>query len=198
MTTLLDVKIASLQKMNLIDGDSLIENTTTNPYLKAMPSVIDEALQTLATAGKYIVKDHVIVQDGTGTGIVQRYDFKTLVSDFYDFRDAYFEDEKNYGRVTISTEGKGVFILPTTSIGTWKVYYNAYPQSITKDTPNDTVLLLDPEIVALIPIYVASELMREDEPSLATDLRNKFEVGFGRLVQTPSGGQVAFYSESGW
>ena len=57
---------------------------------------------------------------------------------------------------------------------------------------------LDPEIAALLPTYIASELMLEDEPSMAVQFRNEFEVAFERLKPNKGNGTVVFVSESGW
>ena len=55
-----EIQIASLQKMFLITGDTLIEDSTTEPYIKSMPYVANEGLKLLSTAGKYIVKSITI------------------------------------------------------------------------------------------------------------------------------------------
>jgi hypothetical protein len=194
METWESVQIAVLQKMGLIQGDTLVRNTTTNPVIAAMPPVANRGLQLLSTAGKFIAKYHDITQDGTDTGVIQRYDFKTLVSDFYDFRDAYLDDGETYKKVVVQSEGQGVMVLPSLSIGTWRVYYNAYPQTITKTTLGTMELALDPEVVALLSTYIASELMMEDEPSMAVQFRNEFEVARGELRPSDTGGAVEFVS----
>ena len=62
-TTWGDVKIATLQKIFAITGDTLVSNTSTSPYIKSMPQVANEALQILSTAGKYIIKTLEITQN---------------------------------------------------------------------------------------------------------------------------------------
>lgn len=177
MITWEELKIFTLQKIFAITGDALIDNTTTSPYLKSMPQVANEALQLLSTAGKYIIKSHDITQDGTDPGIVKKHDFNTLVTDFYSFRDVYLNNGEEYKETTdYKTEGNGIFVLPSKSIGTWTIYYNAYPQQITKNTNNETELSLDPEVSALLPLYMASQLYKDDDVALATTWRNEFEV----------------------
>ena len=39
-----EIQIASLQKMFLITGDTLIEDSTTEPYIKSMPYVANEGI----------------------------------------------------------------------------------------------------------------------------------------------------------
>ena len=194
------IKIATLQKMFVSTATTIVENTTTLPYLNSMPAVANEALQLLSTAGKYIIKSHKITQGGTDTGLVQKYDFQTLVSDFHSFRDVYLDDGEEYRSTSLyQTEGDGVFVLPSEAIGTWTVYYNSYPQQITSATTDVTELALDPEVAVLLPLYMASELYLEDDSALATSWRNKFEVAFGKLKSNVSQATVEFVSEfEGW
>ena len=56
MATWEDIQIFTLQKMFAITGDTLVSNSSTLPYIKAMPQVANEALQLLSTAGKFITK----------------------------------------------------------------------------------------------------------------------------------------------
>jgi hypothetical protein len=46
--------------------------------------------------------------------------------------------------------------------------------------------------------YIASELMMEDDPALAVQFRNEFEVARGELRPSETSGTVVFLSESGW
>lgn len=172
-----DLKIFTLQKIFAVTGDTLVDNSTTSPYLKSMPAIANEALQLLSTAGKYIVKSYEVTQDGTDTGLVQKYDLSTLTTDFYTFREVYLTTTEEYGKTTdFHIEGDSIFVIPSESIGTWTIYYNAYPQSITKDTTGATVLALDPEVAAIMPLYMASQLYKEDDLAMATMWRNEFEV----------------------
>lgn len=305
--TWLDIKIATLQKMFLITGTALVENTTTTPYLNAMPAVANRGLQLLSTAGKYITKDIDITQnpidnllpnglymmnvyqhakddvpysavgakayyfevDNTATveikldGVVtetinntvkgkftsykkiisnplgktvtinftglypyqhrnialydvafesdsdvwnyvseRRYNLKTLATDFYKLKDIIYEGGFNDMRYEKTSnfhfEGDSTLVLNGFNKGSWKVNYYAYPQQITKDTPDATVMSLDPEIAAILPTYIASELMTEDETGKAIQYRNEFEVAREALRPTQDNGTVVFVSESGW
>lgn len=200
MSTWGDIKIATLQKMFATTTDTLVENSNTTPYIKSMPQVANEALQLLSTAGKYIIKSHEITQDGTDLGRVKKYDLKTLVTDFYSFRNVYLDDGEEYKETTgYKTEGKGIFVLPSTSIGTWTVYYNAYPQQIAKDTLDTVELALDPEVSVLLPLYMASQLYKDDDVSLATTWRNEFEVARELLIPDANKGTIEITSPfKGW
>ena len=195
-----DLKIFTLQKIYAITGDTLVDNSTTSPYIKSMPAVANEALQLLSTAGKYIIKSHDIVQDGTDTGLVTKYDLSTLVTDFYSFRDVFLLTTETYGETTdYSIEGRSIFVLPSASIGTWTIYYNAYPQAIISTTPDATVLSLDKEVAAIIPLYMASQLYKEDDIALATMWRNEFEIARELLSDGRFAGTIKIdHTFEGW
>ena len=61
------------------------------------------------------------------------------------------------------------------------------------------MLELDPEVAALIPLYMASQLYKDDDNSIATGYRNEFQVAFEALSQ---GAMVPkkekFITSSGW
>jgi hypothetical protein len=78
------------------------------------------------------------------------------------------------------------------------VYYKAYPAPITDETADNYELPLQPEVVVLIPLYMASQLYKEDDNSIATSYRNEFEVGFERLNKLIGDSTKEFVSESGW
>lgn len=307
MTTWLDIKIATLQKMFASTSTTLIQNTTTTPYLNAMPAVANRGLQLLATAGKFITKSEEITQnpiqnaipqslymmniyqhlnsdisysadgakayyfevDNTATieikvdGVVvetinnavkgqftaykkkvpnplgkpvtinftglypyqyrnialydvefesdsdvwdyvseKRYDMRTLVDDFYRLKDIIYQggfNEVRYEKTSsYHQEGDSIIVLGGLNKGCWRVYYYSYPQQITSTTPDNTVMSLDPEVAALLPTYIASELLMEDEPGMAIQFRNEFEVAFERLKPNADNGTVVFVSESGW
>ena len=71
MTTWKDIKYATLQKMFSISGSStVLPNDSANmEYINAMPQACNEALQLLATAGKFIIKEYEYIN----------YPFKNMI-----------------------------------------------------------------------------------------------------------------------
>lgn len=134
----------------------------------------------------------------------RRYDMKTLVNDFYRLKDIVYQSGFNETRyektANFYKEGDSTIVLGGLNKGRWKVFYYAYPQQITKLTPDDTTLSLDPEVVALLPLYMASQLFKEDDIGLATQWRNEFEVARSELRPSDSSGAVEFVSSfmGGW
>lgn len=201
--TWLDIKVTTLQKMSAISGDSITNDEATTDFIKAMPAAANEGLQRLVTAGKYIEKSIVIEQDGTDTGLVKKYNLEELAEDFYslDGRKVYFEDAENYGETReFAIEGRTIFVLPATAAGKWTIYYNAYPAEIGVDVVDSYVLPLDPELAVLLPLYIASQLYKDDDISIATVYRNEFEQGIAAVISgvAKDPGKERFTSKKGW
>lgn len=130
------------------------------------------------------------------------YDLKQLANDFFqlDNNEIMYRDNGYYNRCTdFYMEGKSVLVLPRDKAGNYDIYYRAYPEEITAATEDEYELPLAPEIIPLIPLYMASQLYKDDDNGIATSYRNEFEVAFERLS---NGGHVPvrekFVSESGW
>ena len=162
---------------NIVNGE--IQTTTSiTAYLKTIPALLNDALNILATAGKYIVRATDITQYGTETG-VQRYDLSVLCQDFYSLtgRECYFTDsEGNYEPASNYRVEAGKYIVVSGDTeGTWTVYYNAYPQYITQSITDDTVLYLDPEIYAILPLYIEGKLRLISDEDYASMILNEFE-----------------------
>lgn len=134
-----------------------------------------------------------------------RYDLTELAEDFYlvDQSEVIYEGDKETITYTATSdffqEGFKVFVLPRDKVGNYKIHYKAYPPMITLETEDDAELALDPEVAALLPLYMASELYKDDDIGVATLYRNEYEIGFERLVknvQAPS--SEHFRSVTGW
>ena len=132
-----------------------------------------------------------------------KYRLKDIAPDFYQLSttDVYYEGNDNPYTQTQEywQEGNTVLVLNREQIGNFTVYYKAYPVRITLDTDDNYELPIDEEVAVLLPLYMASQLYKDDDNGIATAYRNEFEVGFERLknkASTPSAGE--FISRSGW
>lgn len=129
---------------------------------------------------------------------------KEAVDDFYQLAPAELYDLGDNGNDYIVAnkyfqEADNTLVIPRDKTGQYVIHYRAYPQQITLATPDDTELALDPEVAALIPLYMASQLYKDDDNAIATVYRNEFEIGREALDQ---GAQVPkrekFIPSSGW
>lgn len=132
------------------------------------------------------------------------YSMKELAPDFYQLaeNELYYEGdgEPSYlAAVDYYQEAYKSLVIPRDKKGAYTVFYKAYPDEITLDTPDDYEMSLDPEVSALLPLYMASELYKDDDNSVATVYRNEFEVGREALSQGANiPRKEEFVSESGW
>jgi hypothetical protein len=133
-----------------------------------------------------------------------KFDLKALIPDFYQLseNDIYFEDNKEPRYLVASNyyqEADNVLIIPRTDKGVYTIWYKAYPGKIDFATPDDYDMCLDPEVAAILPLYMASELYKDDDNAIATVYRNEFEVAREALSQKANvSKREQFVSESGW
>lgn len=134
-----------------------------------------------------------------------RYRLPDMATDFYqlDSEQIYFEGDSNNSRYQQTSgyfqEGDKVLVLDRNIPGNYTIYYKSYPSEITINTLDDYELPLDPEVAVILPLYMASQLYKDDDNAIATGYRNEFEVAFDRLSQkTRVPVAEKFTSESGW
>ena len=132
-----------------------------------------------------------------------KYDLKELAPDFYmiDPQGIYYEGpyHKYLQTNEFYQEGTKTLVLDRDMIGNITVYYRAYPEHLTAETDDDYELPIDPEVYVLLPLYMASQLYKDDDNGIATAYRNEFEIGFDRLVNSANLSSFEeFTSESGW
>ena len=132
-----------------------------------------------------------------------KYDMTALAEDFYmiDPQGIYYEGayQKYLQTSDFYQEGTKTLVLDRDMIGNFTIYYRAYPVQITAETTDDYELPIDPEVYVLLPLYMASQLYKDDDNGIATAYRNEFEVGFDRLVNSANlSAYEQFTSDSGW
>lgn len=132
-----------------------------------------------------------------------KYDMTALAEDFFmiDPQGIYFEGayQKYLQTSDFYQEGTKTLVLDRDMIGNFTIYYRAYPVQITADTDDAYELPIDPEVYALLPLYMASMLYKDDDLGVATSYRNEYEVGYDRLVNSANlSAYEKFTSASGW
>ena len=95
-------------------------------------------------------------------------------------------------------EGDSTLVLAAGKPGNYKVHYYAYPREITEATPNDYELELDQEVAAILPIFIAAELLEDDDSSLAYYVREQYEEAKARLQPSMPLGRPSFIDRWGW
>ena len=127
-----------------------------------------------------------------------------VLSDFYQLSPAELYDLGTSGNEYIVAdkyfqEADKTLVIERDRPGIYVIHYRAYPQKITLETPDTYEMSLDPEVEALVPLYMASQLYKDDDNAIATVYRNEFEVGRDALSQgalIPK--KEKFIPSSGW
>lgn len=175
-----EIKLAALQKMFSADGSTLVNDETTRDYLAGMPQAANEALQLLVSQNIYMRKSTLIsVEPVDQTGYNRRYDMREYGEDFY--RVGKPEVYKVDGESVSPASGFGFIagcylVVPNDWSGEYEVWYDSWPERITIDTDDDYELPLEDCVATILPLYMASQLYKDDDDSIATTYRNEFEV----------------------
>lgn len=177
----------------------LITNTDKKPVKLTFTTLYPMALKNVALYRETFATPEEVVPFTEKV----KYDMIAIAPDFYmiDPQGIYFEGayQKYLQTSDFYQEGTKTLVLDRDMIGSFTIYYRAYPEQITADTLDTDELPLDPEVYALLPLYMASQLYKDDDNGIATAYRNEFEVGFDRLVNSANlSAYEEFTSESGW
>lgn len=214
-----EVKLAALQTMFSNEGAVLTPDDINQEYINAMPAKANEALQQVASVGRPILKSWQVEvaqveepQEMAEKLVLPAVDkaYKISLRQYLprfrciDRGQVLFDDGAVYDLAEDwRLEGDDVLILPGMPVGVYTIWYRAYPQVITRETPDSEEIDLAPEAVVLLPLYMAAELYKEDDLAVATVLRNEYEDGLEKLRQSyEDGGSVllsgARRNTTGW
>lgn len=173
-------------------GNNTITITFTSPYPSKVKNIAIYADTFPTINGVDIVPEY---------GKYVKYDLKELAPSFYSMFGNSLVYEGESSTIYLNTtdyykESDHILVLPKDKPGMYTVYYNAYPGQIDYETADDYVLDIDKEVADLLPLYIASQLYKDDDNGIATTYRNEFEVGLESLRNTSSNpGKEKFTSE---
>ncbi len=215
-----DVKLAALQLMFSNDGAVLNRDDANEEYLNAMPASVNQALSMVTAVGVPILHkltvriDPGAAEAGLAEGVLTvpmaagglaRVDMRACCPDFRALasQEIYREAADGFGAAEDwRVEGQDVLVLPAGTDCTYTVYYQAYPTAITAETADDFELDVPREAAELAPLFIASQLYREDDIQMSTQMRNEFEDGLAKLKlayeQRPAGGGGTVRNTTGW
>lgn len=126
------------------------------------------------------------------------YDLSKLVKDFYKIEKLYHEDELHelINRNDYVMQDDRTLIIDDKLTGNFILKYQPYPQKITLDTDDDTKIQLEDEVALILPLYIASQLYKDDDIAMATMYRNEFETALENAY--PRHNDLKFINKSGW
>ena len=129
----------------------------------------------------------------------QKYNLKTLITDFYKVSSVEYESTTN-SKGTYNSDyviqGDNTMEIDSKLKGNFIIRYEAYPDKIVDTTVDTYVFTLADEMVVLLPLYIASELYKDVDTSIATQYRNQFELGLQEVLTVDE--PQEFSSNSNW
>ena len=194
-----DVKLAALQKMFASDGTDISNpDEATKEYLNAMPHAANEAIEILCTAGRYLRKSYMTSKD-KGEALTVNLEYE--VPDYW--RMGNMEVYKLVDDTPEPVDGVVLYggkylVFPAEYEGDFEFFYDAKPTTITLSTPDSKKIDLPDDAVVLLPLYIASQLYKDDDNAIATMYRNEFETAFERLTNPRTVTREKFSSNTGW
>lgn len=126
------------------------------------------------------------------------YDLRDIASDYYKIYKLYYE---NYNHELINRndyilQDANTLVINKDLLGNFILKYQPYQTKIEEETSNDEELQLYDEIAVILPLYIASQLYKDDDIALATMYRNEFETALQNLY--PKQDDIQYVSKSGW
>lgn len=195
-----------LRKMDSLDGAALAKDSNNAAYLYGMPAAANEALMLLATNGRYWKKLLTITQGegetatkGEPLGGFLAYDLRQLAEGFYCIDKIKRASGTEYGDYSGYTlEGGHILLLPETDTGVFRIWYNAYPTRITAETAADFPIDLHEEAAHYVAHYMAGQLYKHDDISIAQIYMNEFFEWMERLAESGRKADGRNAGSGGW
>lgn len=196
-----ECKAAALRKMFGSDAGTIDWTDPSNAdYLAAMPAAANEAIERLISTEGRSLRSYVNVRVPESPTVEMRDETDDFRSFGQDGPEVYHYTSAGLQLLEAASLGETVVRLPDDTPGSMvRICYDAQPPEITADTADDTLMPLRPDQNALIPLYMAGELYKDDDLTTATYYMNEFESRLAGLVPAETGIRGgAFSSVTGW
>lgn len=195
-----EIQLTALQKMFAAEGGSIqVTDSTQREYLAAMPAAANEAVQLLLAAGFAPRRSASLEKQAGRTAVI---DLAAAAPDLYRAEplELYAPGADGLPRpVRGAALAGGLLLLPAALAGPVTLVYQAQPAPFAAASPAEAELCLPGGAERLLPLYIASQLYKEDDAGLATQYRNEFEAALAQLPVPVDGVQEGvFTSEKGW
>ncbi len=194
-----EVRLSTLRKMFSAEGSTINEgDESILEYLSAMPQAANEALELLCAEG-FGLRRMETLERQSGQQLV---DLNQVLPRFYPGDPLELYRQRPDGGL-IPVDGAvltaGRFLrLPGWS-GPVTVVYTQRPEAIGAYTAQDAEISIQPQAAVLLPLYMASQLYKDDDLTISTQYRNEFEAALDKLHRGPYGVQGGGFSGvSGW
>ena len=192
-----DIVIATCRKMFLnkdaitvADLPDLIDDRNYSTYINMAPDVMNELMVILnnrvlinidtitiklddANLEKYLIDDNSAfvfdIKEYMKDNEIDNYLYTEVIQHTYIKRDNLLFEEQD-GKLYIDKR-----FIDRNSL-TLTIKYRIIPERFTTTTPWSTLIDLPYNICSIAPLYLASELYKDDDISMSTAYRNQFET----------------------
>lgn len=192
-----DIVIATCRKMFLnkdaitvADLPDLIDDRNYSTYINMAPDVMNELMVILnnrvlinidtitiklddANLEKYLIDDNSAwvfdIKEYMKDNEIDNYLYTEVIQHTYIKKDNLLFEEQD-GKLYIDKR-----FIDRNSL-TLTIKYRIIPERFTTTTPWNTFIDLPYNICSIVPLYLASELYKDDDISMSTAYRNQFEA----------------------
>lgn len=199
------IQLESIRKMfvntttiSINDLNSMKTDKKYATYLDAMPGAANEGIMIMLTRGKpYIVNDILSVSQITREYPLDNYycfNLNDTLTNYLKLNTILIDGKEYKGYILRNNR---YLYIPTQLVDNHvvTVAYETYPDAITSTTSNNATIDLPIDMIRLLPLYIASELYKDDDISLATAYRNEFETELENMRPQHN---EQFVSITGW
>lgn len=124
------------------------------------------------------------------------FNLKDEISDFYKIVKFYYNGREMINNTDYKMIDHYTLIINDMTDGEYTIKYQPYVEKIDNDTDDSYELPLEHEMAVLLPLYMASELYKDDDLAMSTMYRNEFEAMVDDTY--PTNCDLKFISKSGW
>ena len=124
------------------------------------------------------------------------FDLRKLIPDFYKINKFYYQGKLLINNTDYQMTDTYTLVLSDFKEGNYIIKYQCYPEKIEESTPADYEIPLEPESAVILPLYMASQLYKDDDITLSTIYRNEFETAIENLY--PINNDLKFVNKNGW
>lgn len=193
-TKLGDIKIEALKLMfadytndySIAGLSGLLADANYGKYLRAMNGSINRCFDRLRALRKQTKKTLALDKGLMEDDEYLYFDMSTETFDNVDFivRISYRDEDGRPVEPNYEYQLEGDELIIQNMEGSFKmIYYEKLPFITT--LTDDAVLAIEDELARLLPYFIKSELLEEDEPELARQARALFEQSLASLYEEP-------------
>ena len=181
-----EVKQAALDKLFAVQ-DGMTSEETARQYTRGMPQAANEALALLCAEDLPLRRCFTLTVGPEGPRAAR---LDQLAPDFW--RPGEPEAYRLSGDGGVAPAGgfafaAGRLLVPQGWLGEYEIWYDAAPPRLTADTPDTEELPVEDQAAVILPLYMASQLYKDDDSALATAYRNEFEAARAALRPVSAG-----------